>query len=92
VRVRVVDGVAEALPFDAASFDAAVASLALCTVPDLPRALREMRRALKPDGELRYRIQRVDSFDFGPSWMFTNPSLLGLARASASEGIGSSQP
>jgi SAM-dependent methyltransferase len=54
VPVSVRDGVAEALPVEAASFDAAVASLVLCSVADLPGAVAELRRALKPGGELRF--------------------------------------
>ncbi len=53
VRVSVRDGVADRLPFDEASFDAAVVSLVLCSVPDPARALAEIRRVLKPAGELR---------------------------------------
>src|SRR3954452_21086910 len=54
VPVTVVDGVADALPFDDESFDAAVASLVLCSVPDQPRALAELRRVVRPGGELRF--------------------------------------
>jgi len=54
VRIEVLDGVADRLPVDDASFDAAVACLVLCTVPDLARALAELRRVLRPDGELRF--------------------------------------
>jgi ubiquinone/menaquinone biosynthesis C-methylase UbiE len=54
VAVEVVDGVASALPAEDASHDAAVASLVLCSVPDQARALDEMRRVLKPGGELRF--------------------------------------
>jgi ubiquinone/menaquinone biosynthesis C-methylase UbiE len=54
VQVRVVAGHAEELPVDAASRDAAVASLVLCSVPSLERALAELRRVLRPGGELRF--------------------------------------
>ncbi|MGP3923386.1 class I SAM-dependent methyltransferase [Streptomyces sp. 8N616] len=54
VPVDVVPGVAEALPVKSEAFDAAVTSLVLCSVRDLPRALREIRRVLRPGGELRF--------------------------------------
>src|SRR4051812_27129031 len=54
VAVRVVDGVAGALPVDDESFDAAVVSLVLCSVPDQAAALAELRRALRVGGELRF--------------------------------------
>jgi ubiquinone/menaquinone biosynthesis C-methylase UbiE len=54
VHVSVVDGVADALPVDDSSMDAAVASLVLCSVPDQGRALGEVRRVLRPGGELRF--------------------------------------
>jgi ubiquinone/menaquinone biosynthesis C-methylase UbiE len=54
VRVSVVGAVADALPLEDSRFDAAVTSLVLCTVPDQPRALAELRRVLRPGGELRF--------------------------------------
>ncbi len=54
VPVDVVPGAAEAIPMKNEGFDAAVASLVLCTVRDLPRALAEIRRVLRPGGELRF--------------------------------------
>jgi ubiquinone/menaquinone biosynthesis C-methylase UbiE len=48
--LRVVEGVADPLPFEDRSFRAAVASLVLCTVPDQGRALAEIRRVLQPEG------------------------------------------
>lgn len=54
VPVEVVDGVSSRLPADDGSFDAGVASLVLCSVPDQRRALGEFRRVIRPGGELRF--------------------------------------
>jgi ubiquinone/menaquinone biosynthesis C-methylase UbiE len=54
VPVTVVDGVADRLPAAEGSFDAAVASLVLCSVPDLGTALAEIRRVLRPGGRLHF--------------------------------------
>jgi SAM-dependent methyltransferase len=129
VPVSVHGGVAAPVPFDDGSFDAAVVSLVLCTVPDPAGALAELRRVLAAGGELRFmehvrsdhprkarfqdradrwgiwprvgggchcsrdtvgaieaagfRVERVRSFDLGPSWGITNPHKLGAARAPA---------
>jgi ubiquinone/menaquinone biosynthesis C-methylase UbiE len=52
--VRVVDALADELPFENGSFDAAVSSLVLCSVADQPAALAELHRVLRPGGELRF--------------------------------------
>ena len=54
VPVRVVAGHAEALPGPDGSFDAAIASLVLCSVPRQDRALAEIRRVLRPGGVLMF--------------------------------------
>jgi SAM-dependent methyltransferase len=54
VPVTVVDGLADGLPGEDDSFDAAVSSLVLCSVPDQSRALAEIMRVLKPGGELHF--------------------------------------
>ena len=127
VPVVVRDGVAEQLPAEDGSFDAAVACLVLCSVTDQASALAELRRVLRPGGELRFlehvraasprkahvqgaldrsgawpllaggchcardsvaamsqagfAVDDVRLSDIGPSWLPTNPHVLGVARA-----------
>ncbi|MEU5879398.1 class I SAM-dependent methyltransferase [Spirillospora sp. NPDC047279] len=54
VPVRVVAADADDLPFEAGEFDAAVVSLVLCSMPDPVVTLGELRRVLKPGGEVRF--------------------------------------
>ncbi len=54
VDVTVVDGTADSLPLEDGSCDAAVCSLVLCSVTDQAGALAEVRRVLRPGGELRF--------------------------------------
>jgi SAM-dependent methyltransferase len=54
VPITVVDGVAEDLPGKAGEFDAGVAALVLCSVPDPAVALAELRRVIRGGGELRF--------------------------------------
>ena len=51
-HAEVVEASADALPYPDASFDSVVATMMLCTVPDPPSALAELRRVLRPDGRL----------------------------------------
>jgi ubiquinone/menaquinone biosynthesis C-methylase UbiE len=62
VPIRVVDGAAEALPLETGGFDAVVVSLVLCSVPDQAAALAEIRRVLRPRGELRF-LEHVAAHD-----------------------------
>lgn len=43
---------AETLPFADASFDSIVSTWTMCSITDLPKALSELQRVLKPDGRL----------------------------------------
>ncbi|MGC9542212.1 class I SAM-dependent methyltransferase [Streptomyces sp. UG1] len=54
VPVDVAPGVAEALPVKSEAFDAVVLSLVMCSVRDVPRALAEVRRVLRPGGMVRF--------------------------------------
>src|SRR5438876_5443809 len=55
---------AEDLPFEDGTFDVAVSTLVLCGVSDQPRALRQLRRVLRPGGELLF-IEHVRSDEQG---------------------------
>ena len=61
---EVVGAGAESLPFPDASFDTVVATLVLCTIPAPRKALKEVSRALKPDGRLLF-LEHVRSEDAG---------------------------
>jgi ubiquinone/menaquinone biosynthesis C-methylase UbiE len=49
----VLRGVAEALPFPDGTFEAVVACYVLCSVEDPTRAISELRRVLRPGGQIR---------------------------------------
>ena len=52
MEVELVQQSAERLPFGDASFDSALITWTLCSIPDPAAALREIRRVLKAGGEL----------------------------------------
>jgi ubiquinone/menaquinone biosynthesis C-methylase UbiE len=61
---EVVEAPAERLPFEDSSFDTAVVTLVLCTVPSPENALAEIARVLKPGGKLLF-IEHVRSEQAG---------------------------
>jgi SAM-dependent methyltransferase len=54
LTAEIVDGRAEALPFEAGQFDCVVCTFTLCSVQDPAAALAETRRVLKPGGRLLF--------------------------------------
>lgn len=61
-RAEVLDASLEALPLGDEEFDAVVGTMVLCSVPDLHRALAEIRRVLKPRGRFLF-IEHVAAED-----------------------------
>ncbi|EDY58264.1 MULTISPECIES: class I SAM-dependent methyltransferase [Streptomyces] len=72
VPVDVAPGAAEALPVKSEAFDAVVISLVLCSVRDVPRALGEVRRVLRPGGAVRFFEHGRGG---GPAMRFTQRAL-----------------
>jgi ubiquinone/menaquinone biosynthesis C-methylase UbiE len=54
LSIELIEGSAEALPLQDTSVDTVVTTWTLCTIPDAHRALREMRRVLRPSGALLF--------------------------------------
>lgn len=54
LAVRIEDGVGEALPFEAGSFDSILCTFTLCSVGDVAQTLAEARRVIRPGGVLLF--------------------------------------
>jgi ubiquinone/menaquinone biosynthesis C-methylase UbiE len=63
-RVQLIEAPAARLPFEDASFDTAVFTLVLCTVPDPEAALAEVARLLRPGGRMLF-LEHVRAEDAG---------------------------
>ncbi len=78
VPIELRDAGAESLPFEDRSFDTVVATWVLCTIPEVERAISEMRRVLAPGGTLvfaehvrsRYPVARGMQRALNPAWRF----------------------
>lgn len=54
IDVHLAAGRAERLPYADDSFDAVVAAVVFCTIPDVATAVDEVARVLRPGGEFRF--------------------------------------
>lgn len=52
--VRFIEGLAEVIPLEGGSIDTVVTTWTLCTIPEVGRTIGEMRRVLKPGGQLLF--------------------------------------
>lgn len=52
--IEFIEAPAENIPLEASSADTVLITYTLCTIPDVPSALNEARRVLKPDGSLLF--------------------------------------
>lgn len=54
VPARLIEGSADSIPLADRSIDTIVTTWTLCTIPDVSKALAEMRRVLKPTGQFLF--------------------------------------
>jgi ubiquinone/menaquinone biosynthesis C-methylase UbiE len=54
VPIEFIEASAETIPLDSGSMDTVVTTWTLCSIPNAPRALAEMRRVLRPGGGLLF--------------------------------------
>lgn len=88
VDAEIVEGDAERLPFADASFDRVSSNGVLHHTPDLPGALREIRRVLRPGGEARVIVYNRASFHYWISQVLVNGLLRGgLLREHSMAGV-----
>jgi ubiquinone/menaquinone biosynthesis C-methylase UbiE len=54
ITVQLIEGTAEAIPIEHKTIDTVITTWTMCSVPDIRRALTEMRRVLTPNGRLLF--------------------------------------
>ena len=76
---EILDPPAAQLPFPDASFDTAVATFVLCSVPDPGAALNEIARVLRPGGRLLF-VEHVRHGEVPRAPRIERPMITGTAR------------
>jgi ubiquinone/menaquinone biosynthesis C-methylase UbiE len=76
-KIRVLPGVGEQLPFEDATFDVVSASQVLCSVTSPSKTLEELKRVLRPGGQIRL-MEHVCSEHWLAGWLMNllNPIWL----------------
>jgi ubiquinone/menaquinone biosynthesis C-methylase UbiE len=68
VPLHPVQATAEGVPVKDASIDTVVMTWTLCSIMDAPRALSEMRRVLRPGGQLLFAEHGLSPDEGGARW------------------------
>jgi ubiquinone/menaquinone biosynthesis C-methylase UbiE len=88
LEATVVDGDAETLPFDDESFDRVSSNGVLHHTPDMPGALREVHRVLRPGGEARIVVYNRSSLHYWVQQvLFSGVLLRGLLEERSMAGV-----
>lgn len=66
--VEILGAGGEAIPMDDRFFDTVLTTWTMCSIADVPRALREMRRVLKRDGRLVFAEHGLSSEEGVARW------------------------
>lgn len=79
LAIKLIEGDVQALSFPDNSFDTAIATFVFCSVPDPILGLRELRRVVKPDGQiLLLEHVRIDRPVIGIFMDILNPVFVNL--------------
>jgi SAM-dependent methyltransferase len=88
LKATIVHGDAERLPFADTSFDFVSSNGVLHHTPDMPAALREIRRVLRPGGQARIAVYNRRSFHYWLSQVMLGGILQrGLLEEGSMEGV-----
>jgi ubiquinone/menaquinone biosynthesis C-methylase UbiE len=71
IPLRLIEGTAEAIPIEDRNIDTVVTTWTMCSIPDVERALQEMRRVLRPDGRLLF-VEHGRAPEAGVRWWQDN--------------------